>query len=257
MIAASASALTIESTSLVSGVFRPFSGPDSSPSVSNPSTPGMGDLGKDRCKNYRQVSVKVKEITHYSCQEYHYFMKRIVWVGFGFALGVVVMLLLPDFSFEQRTIDRGFQISSSRSSEAQIPIHLFTVTHVVDGDTIDVRRDNDAVLRVRVIGIDTPETVDPDRPVECFGRQASDRMKALALDTDVVLVSKPDEDMDQHGRLLRYVERDGVDLGATLIAEGYAESYCKKYPHPRCSLYEALQEKAKQERLGLWSGCRK
>ncbi len=133
----------------------------------------------------------------------------------------------------------------------------FIVTHVVDGDTIDVVTPSGAKERVRLVGIDTPETVDPRKRVQCEGPEASARLKQLLAQKRVSLEAKPDEDRDPYGRLLRYVYLDGNDIGAQMISEGYALSICKKFPHPKCSLYQDLQQKAMGAKLGRWGVCGK
>lgn len=133
----------------------------------------------------------------------------------------------------------------------------YRVSNVVDGDTLDVRGADGTEVRVRLVGIDTPETVDPNRRVECEGPEASARMKELLLEKNVSLEAKPDEDKDPYGRLLRYVFLSGKDIGAQMIEEGYAVSICKKFPHPRCNTYEELEKKAMQAKLGRWGKCAK
>ena len=128
------------------------------------------------------------------------------------------------------------------------------VVSVIDGDTYVVKMTNGALEHVRVVGIDTPETVDPNRPVGCFGPEASAEAKELLTGKDVTLVKKPDEDRDKYHRLLRYVMLGKQDVGAFLISEGYARSYTW-FPHPRIDQYNALQAQAKAEGKGLWSAC--
>lgn len=127
------------------------------------------------------------------------------------------------------------------------------VTGVVDGDTFKVKIGT-KVETVRIIGIDTPETVDPRKTVQCFGKQASAQLKKLLNRKNVMLVTNPAEDTDKYKRLLRYVELRGKDIGALMIAEGYAHSY-KQYPHPRLDTYNALEKKARDGNKGLWSSC--
>ncbi|MDD5103442.1 MAG: S-layer homology domain-containing protein [Candidatus Peribacteraceae bacterium] len=127
-----------------------------------------------------------------------------------------------------------------------------TVTRVVDGDTFKVQLAVEET--VRIIGIDTPETVDPRKPVQCFGKEASTKLKELLEGEDVMLEKNPAEERDKYGRLLRYVDLDGEDIGATMIEEGYAYSY-KQYPHPRLEEYNELEKKAREENRGLWDSC--
>ncbi len=127
----------------------------------------------------------------------------------------------------------------------------------MDGDTIDVRDGAGKTERVRFVGIDTPESVDPRREVQCFGKEASAHVKKILDGKTVTMKAKPDEDRDSYGRLLRYVYLDGKDIGLTLLSEGYAFSVCKKFPHEKCETYEAEAKKAESKKLGLWSACRK
>ncbi len=110
--------------------------------------------------------------------------------------------------------------------------------------------------RVRFIGIDTPETVDDRKKVQCYGPEASERMKELLSGKSVALETKPDEDKDDYGRLLRYVILDGSDIGAEMIEEGYAKSLCFAFPHPRCEEYDKLEREARELKRGRWGTCR-
>ena len=128
-----------------------------------------------------------------------------------------------------------------------------TVTSVVDGDTFKVEIDG-SFKTVRIIGIDTPETVHPSKPVQCFGREASAALKEVLDGEEVTLEKNPAEERDKYGRLLRYVHIDGVDIGASMIEEGFAYSY-KQYPHPRLEEYNTLEKEAREESRGLWGSC--
>ncbi len=125
------------------------------------------------------------------------------------------------------------------------------VSRVVDGDTIVLSDDR----RVRYIGIDTPETVDPGEPVQCYGPEASARNKAL-VEGQTVFLETDVNDTDIYDRLLRYVYlEDGRMVNEVLVAEGYAIS--KAYP-PDTKYQERLdtaQREAKALGLGLWSAC--
>ena len=97
-----------------------------------------------------------------------------------------------------------------------------TVVKVVDGDTIQIEIGAQVEV-VRLIGVDTPETVDPRKPVEFFGREASEFTRRLALGKVVRLEQDPQGDTrDTYGRLLRYVHLpDGTLLNAEIIRQGY------------------------------------
>lgn len=126
-----------------------------------------------------------------------------------------------------------------------------TVVRVVDGDTIQVKLASGKREKVRIIGIDTPETVDPRKAVQCYGKEASAKMKALLNRKKVTLEMNPAENKDKYGRLLRYVNLKGKDIGAQMITDGYAFSY-KSYPHPRLEQYNELEKKASEAKTGLW-----
>jgi micrococcal nuclease len=127
------------------------------------------------------------------------------------------------------------------------------VTNVVDGDTIDVLVEG-RELRVRYVGIDTPETVDPRRPVECFGREASERNRELVEGRSVGLERDVSE-TDQFGRLLRYVWVDGEMVNAALVEEGYATATTFPPDVKYADLFASLQFQAREAGRGLWSAC--
>ena len=138
------------------------------------------------------------------------------------------------------------------------------VTDVIDGDTITVRitgrvEGPGAGLTttgddydVRLIGIDTPETVKPGEPVECFGREASAAADALLAGRRVRLVDDV-ENVDSYGRLLRYVYIGAEMANARLIANGYAAAYTYPPNVRHTELFVSLQRTARAEELGLWS----
>lgn len=132
------------------------------------------------------------------------------------------------------------------------------VTKVIDGDTIEVEMDNKS-RKVRYIGVNTPETVDPRRGVECFGREASNENKRLVLEKDVIL-EKDISETDKFGRLLRFVYlplEDGSTLFVNdyLVREGFA--YASTYP-PDVKFsdqFKAAEQQAREGNRGLWGRC--
>jgi micrococcal nuclease len=132
-----------------------------------------------------------------------------------------------------------------------------TVERVVDGDTIIVhaagRRE-----RVRLIGIDTPESVKPNTPVQCFAIEASNRTKALLpAGTGVRLVGDV-EQRDRYQRLLAYVYRasDGLFVNLQLAREGYAVPYTFPPNVAHTADFVAAAGEARDAGRGLWSACR-
>ena len=105
-----------------------------------------------------------------------------------------------------------------------------SVIKVVDGDTIDIQCPGEKPNRVRLIGVDTPETVDPNRPVEPGGPEASNFTKNLLLGKRVYLRRDPDTKMrDSDGRLLLYVFRasDGLFVNFEIVHQGHSRVYTK------------------------------
>ncbi|MDP8904850.1 MAG: thermonuclease family protein [Chloroflexota bacterium] len=129
-----------------------------------------------------------------------------------------------------------------------------TVVRVVDGDTIRVQLDG-VEYRVRYIGIDTPETVHPSRPVEWMGREASAANRQL-VDGRTVILEKDVSESDRYGRLLRYVWlRDGAGwlmVNAELVARGFAQVSTYPPDVKYTDLFLDLQRAARDGGLGLW-----
>lgn len=130
------------------------------------------------------------------------------------------------------------------------------VVRVVDGDTLIVNQDG-AEVRVRLLGIDTPESVKPDSPVECYGPEASARTTELASGRIVRLEGDPTQDaVDQYGRTLAYVWLDDATmLNEVLVAEGYAREYTYEQPGSHQALLLDAQRRAQAADAGLWSAC--
>lgn len=124
---------------------------------------------------------------------------------------------------------------------------------IIDGDTFDVKI-NKQVVRVRLLGVDTPETVDPRKAVQCFGKEASDKMKELLIGYSVTLETDPTQSMtDKYGRLLAYVYRDdGLFINKYLLENGYAHEYTYNIPYQKMDEFKALERQARDNRVGLW-----
>ncbi|MBP7005679.1 thermonuclease family protein [Patescibacteria group bacterium] len=131
------------------------------------------------------------------------------------------------------------------------------ITRVIDGDTIDALIDGETkIVRVRLIGVNTPESVDPRKPVQCFGKEASKHVKTWIEGKRVALVEDPQgDDRDKYGRLLRIlVLEDGTDVNATLVANGYAHAYVD-FPmkKTRKAQMRTLEREAQSGQRGLWN----
>lgn len=131
---------------------------------------------------------------------------------------------------------------------------LYSVIKVVDGDTIHIEV-NGKKETVRLIGINTPETVDPRRPVECFGKEASNKAKELLEGKKVrIETEKSQGERDKYQRLLGYVFReDGLFFNKLMIEEGYAYEYTYNLPYIYQAEFRAAQKTAQAEGKGLWA----
>jgi micrococcal nuclease len=129
----------------------------------------------------------------------------------------------------------------------------FTVIKVVDGDTIWV--DNGGRMKIRMIGLDTPETVDPRKPVQCFGREASAQAKTILGGQSVYLETDSSQDtIDKYGRTLAYVWiASGRLFNLDMIADGYAFEYTYDLPYRYQADFRAAQNDARAHDRGLWS----
>jgi len=176
-----------------------------------------------------------------------------------FLFGVVIVLLLLFGNFTGRLDlidDSQVDISSDKNSVKSRSASLegfVTVTRVIDGDTINVSRGFQNAT-VRLIGVDTPETVHPRKKVECFGKEASDFTKEKLLGQMVKLVSDSSQsNKDKYGRLLRYVFlEDGTNFNQYLIREGLAYEYTYKSNYRYQVPFKAAQLFAETEKKGFW-----
>jgi len=134
------------------------------------------------------------------------------------------------------------------------------VTKVVDGDTIVVSLGGNNEQTVRLIGIDTPETVDPRRPVGCFGKEASNKAKELLSEKEIIL-QKDVSETDKYRRLLRYVFLPLPD-GRILFANDYLvrEGFAKVLTYPPDVKYNEqfrqAEREAREDNRGLWGKCK-
>jgi micrococcal nuclease len=129
------------------------------------------------------------------------------------------------------------------------------VVRVVDGDTIHVRAGGREET-VRYIGVDTPETVKPDTPVQCFGKAASAYNRSLVDGERVRLVADA-EARDRFGRRLAYVYRvrDGLFVNAALVRGGYATTLTIPPNVTHADELRRLARQARRAGRGLWSAC--
>jgi micrococcal nuclease len=131
-----------------------------------------------------------------------------------------------------------------------------TVARLVDGDTL-VLHIGDRDERVRLIGIDTPETKDPRKPVQCYGKEASAQLAALVPPGTAVRVERDAEARDRYGRLLLYVWRvdDGLFVNLRLAQDGAAVQLSIPPNTAHAADFARAVGEARQARRGLWGTC--
>jgi micrococcal nuclease len=144
--------------------------------------------------------------------------------------------------------------TAPRAHAAGLPPGLdgpYRVVRVVDGDTVEVSKGE----TLRLIGMDTPETVDPREPVQCFGREASARAHELLDGTSVYLEYDATQGvLDRYGRTLAYVWlADGRLFNRLMIAGGYAHEYTYDVPYRYQAEFQAAERSAREHDRGLWA----
>lgn len=131
-----------------------------------------------------------------------------------------------------------------------------TVERVVDGDTLVIDFEGERE-RVRLIGIDTPESVAENRPDQCYGVEASNRMSELLPAGTEIFLTRDVEARDQYGRLLAYIYRADDDLFVNLamVEEGYAGVFTFPPNVTYAELFVEAAARAREADLGLWAAC--
>ena len=149
---------------------------------------------------------------------------------------------------------RGRPSLSAAPATATLPGGVdVAVKRVVDGDTIEVAGGE----RVRLIGMDTPETVDPNRPAGCYGKEASRFTSSLLPPGTIVRMVGDVEQRDRYGRLLAYVYRrsDGLFVNAELLRRGFAQVLTIPPNVAHTDEFAAIARQAREASQGLWGAC--
>jgi micrococcal nuclease len=147
-------------------------------------------------------------------------------------------------------------VTTPSSTQVKVATNAVIVRHV-DGDTVVAKMDGEQdEVKIRLLGVNTPESVDPRRPVECFGKEASAYTGKRTEGKRVRLDADPQADnVDKYGRFLRtIVLEDGTDVNAELVREGYAYAYVS-FPMTaaRKTSLKKLQSEAEAAKRGLWN----
>ncbi|RMG18511.1 MAG: hypothetical protein D6731_01835 [Planctomycetota bacterium] len=167
--------------------------------------------------------------------------------GEAAALRREVAALRERLDAQQRRIEA---LSEAFGQSFLVPGAYYQVTKVIDGDTFEVGK-----WRVRLLGVDTPESVHPSKPVEWYGVEASEHLKKLLTGKRVRLEPELGQALDTgaYDRTLAYVYlEDGTDVNLEVVRGGYGRSY-HKYPCKRRAEFDAAEAEARAARRGLWN----
>ncbi len=169
---------------------------------------------------------------------------------------IAVVIVLFGYMFSDK-VSKPSQIIAPQSQTTTIASSSasFLVDHVVDGDTFSIMV-NGKKETIRLIGIDTPEVVDPRKPVQCFGIEASNKAKELLIGKTVKLTNDPTQgERDKYKRLLRYAFlEDGTNFNQYMIKEGYAHEYTyQSNPYQFQTEFKAAEIYARENQKGLWA----
>ncbi len=164
----------------------------------------------------------------------------------------VVQSLTTDVASAAKTVT----VTKAGQTSAPSPSgsSYYAVSSVVDGDTVKISI-NGTVETLRLIGIDTPETVDPRKPVQCFGKEASAKAKELLSGKKVRIEKDSSQgERDKYSRLLAYVFlEDGTNFNQYMIEQGYAHEYTYNSAYKYQAAFKAAQKWAQSNQKGLWS----
>ncbi|MFA4996471.1 MAG: thermonuclease family protein [Patescibacteria group bacterium] len=138
--------------------------------------------------------------------------------------------------------------------QASQQYEYYPISSVVDGDTVKVNI-NGTIETLRLIGMDTPETVDPRKSVQCFGKEASNKAKELLTGKKVRIEKDSSQgEFDKYNRRLAYIYReDGLFFNKYMIEQGYAHEYTYNTPYKYQTEFKASQKSAQENLRGLWS----
>ena len=159
-------------------------------------------------------------------------------------------------SKEKPKVESGVIGESLLANEEIRKSPTYKVLRVVDGDTIHISY-NGKDEKVRFIGLDTPETKDPRKPIQCFGREATAKMTEFAENKNVRLeFDKTQGERDKYGRLLAFVySEDNKNLAYEMIRQGYGNEYTyNSNPYKYQNEFKEAARKAREENKGLWAG---
>ncbi|MDL2362805.1 MAG: thermonuclease family protein [Patescibacteria group bacterium] len=164
-------------------------------------------------------------------------------------LAVTIVVFLVTFANNAGYFDR------FKQEAVTVEPGLYTVTRFIDGDTVSVSM-NGHEEKIRLIGVDTPETHKPNTPVQCYGPAAAAYTKTILTDQKIRLESDElSTDRDRYDRLLRYIYlADGRNFNEMLIQTGHG-FYYPYFPFTKSKEFSAAQDSARAAHSGVWGNC--
>ncbi len=169
-------------------------------------------------------------------------------------LNIILILLITTFCGTAAYIStpkKGFKLKPPKINSEE----LYQVANVLDGDTFEVKIGK-SIWKVRMMGIDTPETLDPRKPVQCYGKEASENTKKMLDKVSVRLgIDSTQEPLDKFNRLLAYVYLDQIFINEYLIEKGYAREYTYSKAYEFQKEFRKIEKEAKKGKVGLWLSC--
>ncbi|MDQ5952619.1 MAG: micrococcal nuclease [Patescibacteria group bacterium] len=174
---------------------------------------------------------------------------RLLLACLFFVFGVGVALIVIDFPKIEATPE-AMLFEEPEENVADVAI----VQRVIDGDTVDVLWQGEE-MRLRLIGMDTPETVDPRKPVQCFGKEASQHAHNLLDGQSVELEFDASQgEVDKYGRILAYILLpSGKNFAEVMLRDGYAYEYTYDKSYKYQNIFKNAEQDARDSERGLWS----
>lgn len=181
-------------------------------------------------------------------------MKRLLKY-IGVAMASLTIFIVGVFNLSDGTIDAVFNyVKDFTQEDIQLEEHEAKIVRVVDGDTVIVETKEEIEERVRLLLIDTPESVHPQKEKELFGEEASDYAKEMLQEGDVVTLEIGNPERDRYDRLLAYIWVDDVNFNEHMIEKGYARVGYVYEPNTKyIDEFRKAEQKAKKEKINIWS----
>lgn len=174
---------------------------------------------------------------------------------FGFTIIAGIIIVGGIFNLSSGSVDQLISyVEEIFQEEVKLEEHEAEIVRVVDGDTVVVKTNEGVEERVRLLLIDTPESVHPNKEKELFGEEASDYAKEILQKGDVVTLEVGNPDRDRYGRLLAYIWVDDMNFNQHMIEKGYARVGYVYEPNTKyLDEFEHTEREAQKKKENIWS----